>query len=371
MKFNKKTILIFLSLFLIPTLGLGSNFKADKDVTIGSKLIGDTYIASEKIIIDNEIEGDLNCAGASILINKTIGEDLNAAGQEIIIRGEIKDDAKIIGDEIQITNNIDGSLIIFGSKVSIAKTVNIQDDVIIFANSVEFEGNSNGKVSIWASNVNFNGQVLLDANIHASNLNIGENSLFLSNLEYSNLDGPINIKKEAVLGKTTFNEKSKNIQKENTFNQFFSLSLIRSILSAGLVILLIIISKTIFFEDAVTILSTEKSQSFLIGALYFISTPIVAIVLMITIIGLPLGLLTVFAYGFSLYFAGTISALIVAKHISVIYKIKTEDFKLLLLSLAVFICFQLIYLIPFIGSLTMIVIVCTSIGSLIRSKIKA
>ncbi len=106
----------------------------------------------------------------------------------------------------------------------------------------------------------------------------------------------------------------------------------------------------------------------LYGLLYFVVVPFIATLLLITIIGLPIAVFIFLSYGFAIFFAKPLTALVLAKWTEQKYKKKWGKPLFFFVSVGIYILLKLISLVTIVAWITVLAVVLIAFGALIETK---
>jgi len=107
-------------------------------------------------------------------------------------------------------------------------------------------------------------------------------------------------------------------------------------------------------------------RSALIGLLYFVVTPVIGVLFLITVIGIPISLFIFIMYGFMIFFAKPLTAIVLAKSTEIKYaKKKWGKTKVFFSSLGYFIALKFIGIIPVIGWILVMIGVFIAFGAML------
>lgn len=361
-------------------------FKSGEDITINEGVDDNLYIAGNNLFINAPVMGDLRVASSSLTINDTIYEDLLAAASEILIDAYIGDDATLFGENIRILNSIGGDLIVFGSKVFINKEVNIEGDLLVFAGQCTMNGNVNGKLKIRAEKVIFNGsseqmtdikaevitmngKVYGDAQLAANEIIVEENTIFHQEVEYWQKEGEMDFSPYMRDRQAQYNpDLQMNSGKANW--KYLGIGLVAFwILYSLSVILLIIVFGLLMpahFKKAGKEMNEHIIQNIAYGLFYFVGIAILTTLCIVSIIGIPIGLLLLNLYILSILFSIVVSALLLAHWFDQRHNKQWSKWQIILLAIVIFPFLKVISLIPIVGMLFIVILVCMVFGALIK-----
>ena len=131
-------------------------------------------------------------------------------------------------------------------------------------------------------------------------------------------------------------------------------------------IAVLLLSTKTFFRDAARRLQTLPAASLGIGFLYFLVLPFAVVLLLVTVIGIPIGLLLLCTYIFSFVFVQSITAILLAKCLEASRHAQYHIGMLLLISLLAILLLHTLTLLP-LGWLFTAVIECGAQGALLAT----
>ncbi len=264
----------------------------NENIIISEIINNDYYAAGKNIEINSEINGDVVIAGQEISINQGIREDLIVAGKQLDIAGSIGDDARIAGKKITVSNDIGDDLIIRGKKVTVTDDSLIKGDINIMTKSLDFSGLVLGNGELSSKTLIFKGVIDGDVTISTKKiLEVHPQSQIRGNLT---LNVPSNISKESVenlrkIVKGDFNPVYKNSWSFITcyLYKFLFLFIFGSLLYFAF---------EGFYRETATIMRQKHWKSFLVGILYLTSLLLGALLMFISFIGIPIGILLLLGF---------------------------------------------------------------------------
>ncbi|MEP2508772.1 MAG: hypothetical protein ABJH72_05420 [Reichenbachiella sp.] len=382
-----KTIkwLVLCVMIMITSGTQAATFKGGEDKTIDTPLEDNLYIASGTLTVDATIDGDLIAAAGKITVNDTIFEDLTAAGADILINAIIGEDAKIAGENITILRSINGDLIVFGANIEVGREVIVAGDLMVCGGRVVVKGIVNGDVKIMGGTVTFNGEAQGETDIEADVLNIGgkfrkssviaankinfeDKAEFHDGLEYWQQTGETDLSNYMVNGLAIFSPDLELYQEVTNWKYLgFGLATFAIIYTFSIVLTIFLLTILFgkVFSKAGKLINESYIKNFGYGLLYFISLPLTALFFFLILIGIPIGLVLLHVFLFSLLFAYSITSIILAYGINIQYKKNWGKWKIMGVALLIFAVLKLITGIPFLGLLMIIIVVGMAFGTLI------
>lgn len=322
--------------FLLLNLGIAgaADVKTGEKVTLSQDAPHNVYLAGGKVSVNAKVHGDLVGAGGKIHVNGITQQDVLLAGGEIEIDAESEGDVRILGGDIHITKNVKGDLTITGGKIRIAEGVTIGGDLIVAGGEVKLNGDVLGKIHIAggklylngnveggieakAGFIEINGRVNGECELASQKLILGDKAFFAGNVKYwTKHHSPSFSGKLADGVKATYHaglktdwldqdydmgDMSHKIKRGVGFFQIFS----------GLLMTFLLIA---FGDKMFTRYSGQASKNlgpaFGLGTMLLIGIPILSGVAFVTIIGIPLGVIGMGAYGIMMSMSVALPAVI-------------------------------------------------------------
>jgi cytoskeletal protein CcmA (bactofilin family) len=328
-------------------------FAGGETVTVLGTVNGDAYVAGGTVLVDGTINGDLLVAGGNVTVNGTVAQDVRAAGGNVTINGKVGQNVTMAGGNITLANNasVSGSVVMAGGQVSVLSSVG---KGATLAGGQVTVGNSVGG-DVWAGV----GTLTLtpDANV-AGNLH------YISDTDATVLSGA------TIAGQTSREtppqkskdamERSKGVAKGIGAGFIFA-----SFLSALVLGFLLITFFPRFMDSSSEQITKNPWRALGVGFLTYALFPFVFILLLITLVGIPLALILLFAILLIAYLSKIFFAYYVGKWIAQKLNWKSNNVVTLLLGLVVY---YILTRIPVIGGLTFIAFLLIGTGALLLTK---
>lgn len=282
--------ILLMAFTAVPVLAF--NVRSGDNVTVasGEVIDGDLYVAGGTIIIDGTINGDLIAAGRTIMVNGTVNGNIIAAGGTIDINGEVTHAVRIIGEILNISGTIGRDLLVAGDKVSIASTAEIGSDLLLGAGTARIDGLIKGDINSGVEHLS----IASTASIQGKLTYISENE---ANIQSgAQIRGTIthklpDVKERLVTGTHRLpNVGGRLVTGIGIWGKIIGFLMT---LVLGIVIVLLAPRRVKAVTESIR---TRPWTSLGWGAIILIFTPIAALIACITIIGLPLGLITLILY---------------------------------------------------------------------------
>ena len=369
-----KGLAISLAVVFVMTLAavpvMAADFRAENTVTVSSGEVvdDDLYTAGNNVIIDGTVNGDLWVAGDTVVVNGTVKGSMVAVGQTVTINGEVAHTARIAGETLNVAGNINGDLLAFGGTVNVDRAAKISGDLIMWAGNSRIDGHIGRDIKGGGGNITVTNGVGGDIELQVDKLVITSTASVQGDLTYTS-ENEAEIQSGAVGGTTTHN--IPEVKEPDKAGPFAGITgkLIGFLMALVTGIIIILVAHRRITSMASSI-QNNPWQSLGWGALILFVTPVAAIIVCITVIGLPLGLISLALYGIAIYLSLIPVALLIGRLI--IGRFTEADSKGILIGAlaAGLAILAILRLIPFLGFFIGLATILFGMGSVVASEIR-
>jgi len=365
----KKFLLLFLSLFILTS---GSAFavtlEAGENIVVTTSILDDAYIVGGNANIEADVFGDLYIAGGVVTINAQIHEDLVVAGGRVTVLGDVLGDLRVIGGQVAVYGNVGDDVVAIGGQVDIGKGSVVGGSVLSGAGILTVDGEIEEDIRGGMGMLMINGVVGKDVIVTIEDtINISDNAKILGDLKYSALL-EASIPDDVVSGEILFNQFEEESVLESITYAFFiwkALSFLSALILAG--ILVLFAPKALI--KAAKITNDNILKTFGVGLLTMIVAIIGAIVLMITVVGIPVGLIIFAMLLVAIYFAKVFVAVWLAGYVFN-YKKKIPRWKLFGGIALAMLAYYIVGVIPYVGWVVNLILFLIGIGAMVLLKME-
>jgi len=249
---------------------------------------GDIYLSGERVRIEGTVEGDVFVAGKDVDIDGHVTGDVISGCQSMRIRGRVDGNLRAAGNNGIISGSVGRSVTWFGDSVTVDSTGKVGETVSMFGGNLAVDGQVGRDILFFGHEVGVNGTVLGgiwergDSLIIASTGQVGGRIQFKGEHEASVSPGA------KLASPVEFLQRER--KSEYTTGHYYIWRIIwtAAFVLLGLVLFLLLPK---FASDAVAA-GERVGAPIGLGVLIFFGVPIAAILACVTVVGLPLGLLT-------------------------------------------------------------------------------
>lgn len=257
-------------------------YRAGGNVRLAAPVKGDFYAAGGRVTVDQSVAGDATLAGGAVTVRAAVGEDLRAAG----------------GD-INIESTVGGELYASGGNITLSNAAVVADAATLYGGNVNIEGKINGPLTVYAQKVIVNAEVARDVEINAEEIELGPRAKLGAALRYP-ANAQFKTAEGVVIGGAITRGDSMNGRRDTHPDREWhgemmgagpswagaAASFIALLATSALFLLVF----TGFSQRASYRTRTTPWPALGAGVAVLLGTPMLAMLLMITLIGIPLGI---------------------------------------------------------------------------------
>jgi len=381
-----------IAFLLLPASAGSAVYRSGETVLLDAAAGDDAYLAGGKIVVSGDVGGDAVAAGGSIVVNGAIAGDLEAAGGSVVVSGEVGDDIRAAGGDLTFSRAVGDDLAACGGQVTIGRDAAVGGDAAVAAGKIDAAGPVAGNARLLGGKVVFTGDVEGNADLFAAEtlvingriggrarfsaprVRLGPAASFGGDVEYWTRDGELDFSAAPPAGEVRFNPGmtfaralSREGHRRGGAAGLLAAWAVFSTLSGALAILLLVLLARGYFGTAADDLRQSFWRSFGMGVLYFAVLPAAAGLLFATVVGIPLGLVLLAVYVFSLAFAKVLASVVLARWVERRRDRAWSQARLFFASLGIFLAMKVAMLVPVAGWLAVLLLVCAAFGAMVSA----
>ena len=252
-------------------------------VDVGADVHGDLIAGGGRVTVSHRVQGDLIVGAGSVVVGGLIEKSVRAAGGAVTIAGRVARNVNIVAGSITIAPEavVDGSAQLAGGELHVAGTIG-------------------RKLRAAGAVVVLAGEVAGNVEVAAQEIEILPTARIKGRLTYWS-PRPARIDPQAIIsGRVTHNQPELPRRIARTGTALVTVS--RALFMAGLTVIGIALFLAFprFTVRASHTIGSDPLKSLGMGLLLFAVIPVLAILSMITILGIPLGLLLFVGFSIAL-----------------------------------------------------------------------
>lgn len=362
----KKYLSVILLLISLTFFTGFTKLEKEEEITLGP-----IFRAGESLSLKETIDGDVFLFGGEVSVNATISGDLIIFAGQTDINGTIGGDLRVVAGRADINSTVKDDATLAAAQLKLHKDFNIENTLTSIAKLIDFNGQALKQVNLFGEKIYLNGQVDDNATITAREVIVDQDTSIAGNLKIT-YQTPPNVSNQATISgdlitiksDTDYQDSNKNyFKKLKPAKKFTLLILLQQLTTLAIEILIGSLLIALFPQLSKKLVKTSQKDPGLAlgwGLLALVSTPIIATLSLVTLIGIPVGVLLFIVFGFSLYTAKLVVSLSLGTKILKDNKLSTP-YKNLSLGLVVLNTLQLL---PVIGWLAYAIFILNGLGSI-------
>lgn len=326
---------------------------------------GNSYVAGSSFRIASPVMADLLAAGGRISVENEVGADATIAGGTIEIRAPVRQDVRAAGGTIDVEANVGGDMVAAGGTVRLDNDASVAGSAWLAGSDIELAGKIGRGARVFAKQVRLSGQIDGNTRIHAQQIDLGPTARINGDLTYASPTPLAQEKASQISGKITREAMPQewNAERKGQMAMVWLTPLfVLGMLAAGILLYLL-------FPGAVD--GTQRAirehpvRSILTGLALLFAVPPLAILLMATVIGIPVGLILLTLYPLLILLGYLCAAFFIGRRAADAMKQPAQlgtGRQALFLVLAL-VVLSLVGWIPFLGGLILTLLLVTGIGA--------
>ena len=359
--------ILLMTFTAVPVLAFDARGGDTVTVASGEVIDGDLYVSGSNIIIDGTVNGDIFGVGQTITISGTVNGGVSIAGQTITVNGEIARGARLAGQTVNVNGNIKGDLVAAGAAVNVAGTGKIGGDLILGTGQALIAGAVDGDVIGGVGDLTLSNVVGGDVKLEVDSLTLLSTASIQGNLVYTD-ESEAKIQPGAQVGGVTTHKlppvKEKPAAGMGVWGKVIGFLMT---LVLGIIIVLLAPRRMKAVTESIR---TRPWPSLGWGAVILFATPIAALIVCVTVIGLPLGLIALALYTIAIYLTQLFVGLLIGQLIIGAFRgVETKAALVGALALGLAIL-SLLKLIPYVGFFFGLAAILFGLGAILVSERK-
>ncbi|WP_143820999.1 EI24 domain-containing protein [Motiliproteus sp. MSK22-1] len=269
----------------------GDIFLTADELYVAGDVAGDLFAASGDLKVNSEIDGEVAVAGGNLSIDGKVKGSLIVAGGNIDITADTDEGMVIVGGDVHVQNaSITGNIFLVGGEVNLGKGLNVDGKVMAAGGKVHLDGIFSRDLRVAGGKVTIGGEIKGDVKVVSKHIRLLPGTTIAGSLIYYSPQ-VIDIADSVSIGKDIVYIKTSQIEK-NREGLFFVAGLTFLSLLVGLILFSVL---TVYIAPAMLPACNKRFQShkgkaLMTGLLLIFSGPVLSVLLISSVFGIPLGL---------------------------------------------------------------------------------
>lgn len=365
------TRLTFL-LLLLPFLATATQIRTGDHIDLRSPTAENTLLIAGEIDINDAINGDLLAFGGQINLRDVIREDGLLAGGEINLEGICEEDLRILGGDITLREPVAGDLLIIGGDINLEAGAEVGGDLLVIGGEVTAHGPIKGDVKIRGGEVSLYGTVdgMLDlaggrlylngtvqhlTTLKARYIELGNDAYFNGDVWYWRKAGKLDFTghlAEGVQAKYDPGLKSElmDVQWEEVREKGLYWTRLFQVVSGLFLLLVLYLVLGRFLTPRTGNARKTVLASSIYGLAALVGLPILSILAFVSVVGIPIGVVSFSMFVILASIANALAALLIAYEWLKSRDREWNNWTMLGIAGSAFLLMRLLAFIPWIGA---------------------
>jgi hypothetical protein len=362
-------IALFSSFFVPQVFAQAKNANTEKVLKSNEIVEKDYFAAGDNVALHGTVNGDAYLAGGNILVDGTVNGDIIAAGGQIIIEAKQVKNVRLIGGSLIINSkNITGNITMAGGQIDIANSSEIAGSLVTAGGNIRIGAPIGRGAHIAGGQISISNSINGDMFAAGNTIKLSPEAKINGNVTYWS-ENKISATRDQIKGslvqKTPPDTKR---AKNSAVAAFASMKIIQTLMGFVTAFIFGLIFIFLLPNCTLKLMTTIRSgvwKNLGLGFLSIILTPIVFVILLITILGIPFAFLLLFALILLVYFAKIFVSLVIGEKVFQYFKIKGGKVWMLIVGLLIY---YIISFIPFLGGIISFLVMILGIGAMLILK---
>lgn len=312
-------------------------------------------------LLDGTVTGDLWLAGGRYLLSGNVLGSLNTFSQEARVSGNVRQSARLFAQRAAIDGTIGNNLIAFAQEIELGKHSRVERDLAIFAEKAMLMGQVGRNVHVRGDYIIISGKIEGNLDLKANNIAILAPAEITGDIEYT-CPSKIEIEDGVVLGGKTYWKKIAPDDKKKSSPPVGRIILFFCSLVTGLFLIPTFRQHTRFTVEE---LQRNTLVCMGIGLIFLCLAPVALIILLISVVGIPIGIILMFAYTIFFYISKIYVAILGGIFIVRAFR-KGPITRLWIPFILGLIIISFLYTIPYFGWVIYFLVIIAGTGGLLR-----
>ena len=307
-----RTVLPFLVALLFATIIGGGVVAALENQDVQGTTNTTLYKAGHNITIDGTVNGDVFCAGQTVTVNATVNGDVICAAQTVDVTGHIYGSVRLVGQTVTLGSTVERNTSIVAQTANIDASSNTNGDLSLVGQTANIYGAVGRDFSGAVKTLNLYNKIGRNVTTTVSNLYLGSGASIGGNLSYTSANDLYQAQGVKIAGMVSHEIPAPG-NGHSLWGGWFAVSAFFLVGLVLITLVLIAFLPKLFTSWNKKIALEHPWMSLLVGFIGSIILPALTVVLFVTIIGIPLGIFLVLAWGVTSFFTLPVTAYFIGR----------------------------------------------------------
>ncbi|MBI1363132.1 MAG: hypothetical protein GC134_04030 [Proteobacteria bacterium] len=344
---------------------------ADEAIGLGD-LSEDKYEFGDVVSFNKDVKGNVRALAKDVLLgDATYGGDVSLAGRNIQVHGRVKSDAQLLGEAVTLSAHVGGEVMIAGRDVTVTPATVVGGAARIAGERVSLAGTYNKGVQVTGKKVYLSGTFTKNLQVDSEELVVEKGARIDGKLLYRGKYKPV-IDDRAVMVQGYTHEVPEVFEKVEKAARATKLGgIVLLVLWPTIAGLFLVLVMRRMADTGLRLLRRRFWHNVGFGVAGLFGIPLVAAVLMISVVGLPFGVSLFASYPVALLLGSAMGALYLGDRVWQRFgKVHTTIGGHLLLLVTGVGVLALVGQIPYVGWIFVLLVMISGVGGVMQFRMK-
>jgi cytoskeletal protein CcmA (bactofilin family) len=333
-------------------------------VAPGETLDDDLFAAGQTVTVAGRVTGDVFAAGQTVVVTGTVDGDLIAAAQQVVVDGAVNGDVRAAGAVVTVNGQVARSVTSMAQQVNISSGGRVGGSLVAAGGTISAFGPVGRSITAGGGTLQLGGPVGGDVLAWAENLSLGPNTRIAGDLDYRS-ERQAAVPSGVVAGQVQFRPIEREQRREPVLNGLFDFGGLVWLVGSAILGALAVTLAPRVSARAVELGQREPLPTFGLGLLALCAVPLAALLIAVTLVGIPLALTVAALYWLGLMLAWPALGLVVGTVMA--GRTRREPLPALIALLVGLIVLHLVTHVPVLGGLVSFLGLASGLGLIVQS----
>jgi len=301
----------------LPSAAMASEVRSGTSAVVapGETLDDDLFATGQTVTIAGRATGDVFATGGTVVVTGTIDGDLIAAAQQVVIDGTVNGDVRAAGAVVTVNGHVGHSVTGLAQQVNVSSSGRVDGSVIAAGETISAFGPVGRGMTVGGGTVQLSGPVGGNVTTWAQTLSLGPSTRIGGNLEYYS-ERQVETPSGTVAGNVKFHQVEREARQAPLLNGLFDFGGLVWLIGSAILGALVIVLAPRASARAVELGRQQPVQTFGLGLLALCAVPLAAVLIGITLVGIPLAFAVAALYWLGLMLAWPALGLVVGTEVA-------------------------------------------------------
>jgi len=293
-------VMVPLLILLVTAPGLAFVSRGGDVVTVSEEVRDDLYVAGKAVTVRGPVDGDVAAVGGTVLLEGPTSGGVLATGGTVRIRGQIGRGVRAAGGTVGVETSVGTDAVLAGGLVTLERGGRVGRDLVAAGGTVQVLGEVGRRARLAGGTVLVGGLVRGDVEVDADRVVVLPEARIGGRLRYRSAQ-PAEVRPGARVQGGVVREAVARPPRVLPGRGRFPW--LRWTLEALWLLVLGFVVEAVLPRASVRVVEEvwRAGRNLLVGFVLLVTVPVAAVLLLLTVVGIPLGFLALGLYAATLY----------------------------------------------------------------------